>query len=103
MAGLGAISYAIVAVLVEGGLVGMWYALSKIGRDLEERRRQRQEAAAGNFVTAIQAVEAEPERERIVQAAEDSGIPRGTLAEVARRAGVVLPGDRRRRRHRRRL
>ena len=84
----------------------MWYALSKIGRDLEERRRQRQVAAAENFVAAIKAVEAELERVRIVQAivqaAEDNGIPGDTLTSVAEEAGVTLPGSRRNRRRRRR-
>ena len=84
----------------------MWYALSKIGRDLEERRRRRQVAAAENFVTAIKAVEAVPEQARIVQAiaqaAEDSGVPKDTLNEVAEEAGVSLPGNRRNRRRRRR-
>ena len=84
----------------------MWYALSKIGRDLEERRRRRQVAAAENFVTAIKAVKAEPERVRIVQAivqaAEDNGIPEDILTAVAEEAGVTLPGNRRNRRRRRR-
>ena len=106
MAGLGVISYGVIAVVAEGGLIGMWYALSKIGRDLEERRRQRQVAAAENFVTAIQAVEPGPGRARtvqaIAQAAEDSGVPRDTLTEVAEEAGVTLPGSRRNRRRRRR-
>lgn len=106
MAGLGVISYGVVAVVAEGGLAGMWYALSKIGRDLEERRRRRQVAAAENFVTAIKAVKAEPERVRIVQAivqaAEDNGIPEDILTAVAEEAGVTLPGNRRNRRRRRR-
>ncbi len=84
----------------------MWYALSKIGRDLEERRRRRQEEAAGHFVAAIQAVERVPERARIVQsiiqAAEDNGVPRDTLTAVAQEAGVALPGARSNRRRRRR-
>ena len=103
MVGLGVISYGVVAVVAEGGLVGMWYALSKIGRDLEERRRRREEEAAGHFVTAIKAVESRPERARIVQAAEDDGISRDTLIQAARKAGVVLPGERRRSRRRRSL
>ena len=102
MAGLGVISYGVIAVMAEGGLIGMWYALSKIGRDLEERRRQRQVAAAENFVTAIKAVSAGPERARIVQAATDNGIPEDTLIAVAEEAGVSLPGSRRNRRQRRR-
>ncbi len=85
----------------------MWYALSKIGRDLEERRKRRQEEAAGNFVTAIRAVGSGPERrsivQAIVQAAEDEGIPGDALAAAARKAGVVLPGERRRSRRRRRF
>ena len=103
MVGLGVISYGVVAVVAEGGLVGMWYALSKIGKDLEERRRRRQEEAAGNFVAAIKAVESRPDRARIVQAAEDNGISRDVLRDAALKAGVVLPGERRRSRRRRSL
>ena len=103
MAGLGVISYGVIAVAVEGGLIGMWYALSKIGRDLEERRRRRQEEAAGHFVAAIKAVESRQDRARIVQAAEDNGVPRDTLIAVAQEAGVALPGVRRNRRGRRTL
>ena len=102
MAGLGVISYGVIAVAVEGGLIGMWYALSKIGRDLEERRRRRQEEAAGHFVAAIKAVESvrtgrASYRRRRQRSAKD------TLIAVAQEAGVALPGVRRNRRGRRTL
>ncbi len=45
MASLGAISYGVVAVLVEGGF-RMFYALSRIGKDKEKRRQELADAEA---------------------------------------------------------
>ena len=45
MASLGAISYGVIAVLVEGGF-RLFYALSQIGKDREKRRRELEEVRA---------------------------------------------------------
>lgn len=48
MASLGAISYGIIAVLAEGG-IRVFYTLSLIGRDIERRRRELDEAKAAGM------------------------------------------------------
>ena len=58
MAGLGAISYGIIAVLAEGGF-RVFYALSLIGKDREKRRRELEEIKAAGAAAGAAA-----ERER---------------------------------------
>ena len=45
MASLGAISYGVIAVLVEGGF-RLFYALSQIGKDREKRRQELEDMKA---------------------------------------------------------
>ncbi len=73
---LGAIAYGMAAVMSEGGIkVGLW-AYASWKKDLEKRDKRSQVRA---FAVALDAVESEPERERIRQAAIESGIPADEL------------------------
>ena len=62
MAGLGAISYGVIAALAEGGL-RVFYTLSQIGND-REKRRQELEAAKTASRAAGEAAGAAAERKR---------------------------------------
>lgn len=66
MAGLGAISYGIIAVLAEGGF-RLFYTLSLIGKDRERRKRELDEAKAAGIAAgeaAGKAAGAAAERKR---------------------------------------
>lgn len=54
MASLGAISYGVIAVLVEGGF-RLFYTLSQIGKDREKRRREIDEAKAAGMAAGMAA------------------------------------------------
>ncbi len=54
MASLGAISYGVIAVLMEGGF-RLFYTLSQIGKDREKRRREIEEAKAAGKAAGMAA------------------------------------------------
>ena len=62
MASLGAISYGVIAVLMEGGF-RLFYTLSQIGKDREKRKREIEEAKAAGMAAGEAAGSAE-ERKR---------------------------------------